>query len=180
MERIICLAIGYLFGMFQTSYIIGKVPSHGYPPVRKRQCGNHQCPSYPGQKGRSDDPDRGHAEMRDRHSGGGRGFQKSVRGYPARCLACTRQQAASLDIIFPIYLGIQRGKGNCSFRRNAPCPGLESVSDLRCGLYRACGGHPLCVPGLHGGLCRGADLFYRLWRSRKLRHGSCPMRWRWT
>lgn len=24
MERIICLAIGYLFGMFQTSYIIGK------------------------------------------------------------------------------------------------------------------------------------------------------------
>ena len=25
MERIICLAIGYLFGMFQTSYIIGKI-----------------------------------------------------------------------------------------------------------------------------------------------------------
>ena len=25
MERIICLAIGYVFGMFQTSYIIGKV-----------------------------------------------------------------------------------------------------------------------------------------------------------
>ena len=25
MERIICLSIGYLFGMFQTSYIIGKI-----------------------------------------------------------------------------------------------------------------------------------------------------------
>ncbi len=25
MERIICLAIGYAFGMFQTSYIIGKI-----------------------------------------------------------------------------------------------------------------------------------------------------------
>ena len=25
MNRIICLAIGYLFGMFQTSYIIGKI-----------------------------------------------------------------------------------------------------------------------------------------------------------
>ena len=37
MERIICLAIGYVFGMFQTSYIIGKVH---HMDIRQYGCGN--------------------------------------------------------------------------------------------------------------------------------------------
>ena len=45
MERIICLAIGYLFGMFQTSYIIGK--SITWISVNMEAAmQNYQCPSY--------------------------------------------------------------------------------------------------------------------------------------
>ena len=37
MERIICLAIGYVFGLFQTSYIIGKMH---HTDIRQHGSGN--------------------------------------------------------------------------------------------------------------------------------------------
>ena len=37
MERLICLAIGYVFGLFQTSYIYGRL--HGID-IRKHGSGN--------------------------------------------------------------------------------------------------------------------------------------------
>ena len=37
MERLICLAIGYVFGMFQTSYLIGK---YHHMDIRQYGSGN--------------------------------------------------------------------------------------------------------------------------------------------
>ena len=41
MERIICLVIGYVCGLFQTGYIIGKLQDR-YQRAWKRKCGNDQ------------------------------------------------------------------------------------------------------------------------------------------
>ena len=83
MERIACLFIGYLFGMFQTSYLIGKYHHMDIRQYGSGNAGTTNALRTLGKKAGAIDPDRGHVKMRDRHSGGGRGFQKSVRGYSA-------------------------------------------------------------------------------------------------
>ena len=43
MERLLCLIIGYVFGMFQTGFIYGKINHIRHKRARKRQCRNNQC-----------------------------------------------------------------------------------------------------------------------------------------
>ncbi len=63
MERLICLAIGYVCGLFQTSYIIGRLHKTDIQRTRKRKCRNHQCPAYLWEKGGDPDSSGGLPEM---------------------------------------------------------------------------------------------------------------------
>ena len=102
MERIICLAIGYLFGMFQTSYIIGKIH---HMDIRQYGSGNAGTTNALRTLGK-------------------KAGAMTLIGDMLKCviailivdavfknryqeilpLACTRQQAACLDIIFRFIL----------------------------------------------------------------------------
>lgn len=43
MERILCLAVGYLFGLFQTGYIYSKLH---HVDIRKEGSGNAEAPMF--------------------------------------------------------------------------------------------------------------------------------------
>lgn len=56
MERLICIAIGYVCGLFQTAYILGKVY---HTDIRKQGSGNLGSTNdnaYPGKEGRGIEP----------------------------------------------------------------------------------------------------------------------------
>ena len=55
MERIVCLVIGYIFGLFQTGYLYGKCTSCRYPQTGKRQRRNNECTPHNGLESRSGD-----------------------------------------------------------------------------------------------------------------------------
>ena len=57
MERLVCLLIGYIFGLFQTGYFYGKLRGR-YPQDGKRKCRFYQCTSHHGNQSRNDPPAR--------------------------------------------------------------------------------------------------------------------------
>ena len=96
MERIACLFIGYLFGMFQTSYLIGK---YHHMDIRQYGSGNAGTTNALRTLGK-------------------KAGAMTLIGDMLKCVIarlCPWTQ-------FPHLSEIQRGKGNCSFCRNAPCP----------------------------------------------------------
>ena len=68
MERIICLAIGYLFGMFQTSYIIGKIHHMDIRQYGSGNAGTTNALRTLGKKSGGNDSYWRYAEMCDCHS----------------------------------------------------------------------------------------------------------------
>ena len=44
MERLICIVIGYIFGLIQSGYL------YGYPPVRQRKCRFYERPACDGKE----------------------------------------------------------------------------------------------------------------------------------
>lgn len=170
MERIICLAIGYLFGMFQTSYIIGKIH---HMDIRQYGSGNAGTTNALRTLGK-------------------KAGAMTLIGDMLKCVIAilivdavfkNRYQeilpllgmytaaGCVLGHNFPFYLGFRGRQGNCSFSGNAAGNGLESISDLRGDLYWAGSYYPLCVIGVNGSICRCADLFHWVWRCGKLWHG---------
>ena len=173
MERIACLFIGYLFGMFQTSYLIGK---YHHMDIRQYGSGNAGTTNALRTLGK-------------------KAGAMTLIGDMLKCVIAIlvvdavfkNQYGDILPLLgmytaagcvlghnFPIYLKFRGGKGIAASAGMLLALDWRSVSDLCCDLYRACSGYTLCFPGLHGGLCRCADLLYCLWRSRKLWHGSFP------
>ena len=55
MERIVCLVIGYIFGLFQTGYLYGKAHHVDIRKRGKRQRRNNECTPHDGLEGRSSD-----------------------------------------------------------------------------------------------------------------------------
>ena len=53
MERIICVAIGYLFGLLQTGYLYGKTQHVDIRKEGSGECRNYQCIADDGMEGRS-------------------------------------------------------------------------------------------------------------------------------
>ena len=166
MERIICLAIGYLFGMFQTSYIIGKIH---HMDIRQYGSGNAGTTNALRTLGK-------------------KAGAMTLIGDMLKCVIAilivdavfkNRYQeilpllgmytaaGCVLGHNFPFYLGFRGG----SFCGNAAGNGLESVSDLRGDLYWAGSYYPLCVIGVNGSICRCTGLFHWVWRCGKLWHG---------
>ena len=54
MERLVCVAIGYLFGLVSDCLYLWKAAWNRYPQLRKRQCGNDKYAARARYKGRTD------------------------------------------------------------------------------------------------------------------------------
>ena len=52
MERIICLAIGYVCGLLQSGYLVRKIASYRYQKVRERKCRVNECTARDGMESR--------------------------------------------------------------------------------------------------------------------------------
>ena len=170
MERIICLAIGYLFGMFQTSYIIGKIH---HMDIRQYGSGNAGTTNALRTLGK-------------------KAGAMTLIGDMLKCVIAilivdavfkNRYQeilpllgmytaaGCVLGHNFPFYLGFRGGKGI------AASAGMLLAMDWRvfliCAVIFNWAGsyYPLCVIGVNGSICRCADLFHWVWRCGKLWHG---------
>ena len=52
MERLICVLVGYVFGLIQTGYLYGKKNGVDLRKKWKRKCGNNKCTPYYGMESR--------------------------------------------------------------------------------------------------------------------------------
>ncbi len=170
MERIICLAIGYVFGMFQTSYFIGKIH---HMDIRQYGSGNAGTTNALRTLGKKAGAITLIGDL-----------LKCViailvvdailkNTYPQILPLLGMYTAAGcvLGHNFPFYLGFRGGKGI------AASAGMLLALDWR--IFLICAaifiGLVLITRyvslGCHGCLCRGIDLFYCIWCCRKLWHG---------
>ena len=178
MERIICLAIGYLFGMFQTSYIIGKIH---HMDIRQYGSGNAGTTNALRTLGK-------------------KAGAMTLIGDMLKCVIAilivdavfeNRYQeilpllgmytaaGCVLGHNFPFYLGFRGGKGIAASAGMLLAMDWRVFSDLRSDLYWAGSHYPLCVIGVNGGICRCAGLLHWVWRYRKLWHGFPRIHLRW-
>ena len=165
LERVICVAIGYLFGLFQTSYLYGRA---NHMDIREHGSGNAGTTNALRTMGKK----AGALTLLG-------DCLKCVlaiwvvrilyRGDHADILPLLSMYAGAGCILghnFPIYLNFRGGKGV------AASVGLARVCDLRCGVFYALFYHTLRFSVFYQRLFGCADCYEHLWLAGLLWYGN--------
>lgn len=152
MERIICLVVGYAFGLIESGYLYGKM--NGID-IRQHGSGNSGTTNALRVLGKK------------------AGLVVFIGDVLKTMIPCVAVRILFRDdppmgYLLTLYTGlgvilghnypfteISGRKGNCGHGRDSHLPGLAAYGDLPDQLRAGGGGEPVCVPGLPGG---GDDL----------------------
>ena len=120
MERIICLVIGYVCGLFQTGYIIGKVHKTDIRDHGSGNAGTNECLPDLWKESGSDHPAGRLPEVCTGYCDRENGLWKFHEWYPS-----ASYPLCSIGMYprpqFSDFYGISRWKGNCCFCRHDHC-----------------------------------------------------------
>ena len=144
MERIICLVVGYAFGLIESGYLYGKM--NGID-IRQHGSGNSGTTNALRVLGKK------------------AGLVVFIGDVLKTMIPCVAVRILFRDdppmgylltgSQLPLLPEISGRKGDCGHGRDSHLPGLAAYGDLSDQLRAGGGGEPVCVPGLPGG---GDDL----------------------